>query len=189
MMDCSTFEEWIDLELEGALPAASRRGLDEHLATCGGCRATRREMLRLHSVLAESHVPVHADFTTAVMSSLPSAGWEGASVKAWRWPVALLVVLAIGASAIVGSSSARLAPDAPFLGAIAAIADLAQTSVLTGAGFLSASWQGLGLVVAEMLSTSKGNLLAFSGLVVAVNLFLFALLRRRPAPVAGHDSR
>ncbi|MEM7481278.1 MAG: hypothetical protein AAF481_08905 [Acidobacteriota bacterium] len=197
-LDCSEVRDWLDLIVDGEAldaealqlsAAVDRAALRGHLAGCPECRTERRALEELTATLNASRVPVNRDFQTAVMSSLPAAGWEGASPRTWAWPMALLVLLAVSTASLLGFSSARLHPEAPFLGALAAIGDLASTSLLAGAGLLSASWQGLGLAIGEMLTASRGNLVAFVALVIAINGWLYLLLRRRAVEAKGRERR
>lgn len=177
--DCSTYKEWLELEADGRLDGEQRRLLDRHAAACAGCREERRTLAALRRSLERARVGVNRGFTAEVMGRLPAAGWEGSAPRAWRLPVALLAVLAASAAALVGIGSAQLHPGVPFVGALAAVADMFQTAALAGAGLLAASWQGIGLAVGELFSTSTGSLVAFVVLVLAVDLLLFALIRRR----------
>lgn len=142
----------------------------------------------LDELLATVRVPVREGFQARVMASLPAAGWELAhrpvrSAAGWRWPVAALSALLAAAAVLVAWSSP--APGGSFSGALAALGDLFTTSALAGAGLLGASWQGIGLVTSEALGRIPGGLVAFTLLVVCLNLLLFTLVRRRSAAVSS----
>jgi hypothetical protein len=187
-VDCTTCQEWLDLEADGAPPAgpgAPRRGeLAAHLESCADCRSEQQALTRTREALAASRVAVRSDFRDQVMAALPAAGWEARSPRAWRLPAALLLALAGAAAALAGFGSARLHPGLPFAGALAAVGDLFQTALLAGAGLLGASWRGVGGVVAELLGGSPGSLVALVVLVAGIDLLLLSLLRRRAAPAA-----
>lgn len=175
-MDHSDFELWLDLEAADELSAAERARLDEHVAGCGRCRDERRQLGRLHALLAESRVPVRAGFKTQVMASLPVAPWEARAPRSWRLPLAAAVLLFALAGALLGAASADLGA---LPGAVAAMGDLFGTALLAGAGLLAASWKGTGLVVQDALGETPGGFAAFAVLVVGLNLLLVSLLRSR----------
>lgn len=190
---CAACQEWLGLEADGRLPEELAAGLDRHLADCAECREERSALAALGGLLERSRVGVHRGFAARVMASLPAAGWEGSAPRSWRLPVALMALLAAASAALVGLSSAQLGPGMPFLGALTAVAGLFSASLLAGAGMLGASWQGLGMVVGELFATSTGNLVAFVVLVIAANVLLVALARRRRRPaedrIASRDRR
>ena len=124
------------------------------------------------------------DFRAAVMSALPTAGWEARSPRAWRFTAAVIVLLGGFAAALLVAGSA---PAASGFGALAAVGGMLQAAILAGAGLLGASWKGLGLVLDELLS-SPASLGAFGFLVLCLNLLLVSLIRRRrPAPAAARS--
>lgn len=182
--DCATYREQIELEADGRLGGEATLVLERHAAACDGCREERRALGSLRRALERSRVGVRRGFRDQVIGRLPAAGWEGSAPRAWRMPAAVLAALAAAAAALVGISSAQLHPGTPFLGALVAVADMAQTAALAGAGLLAASWRGVGLAVGELLSTSPGTLLAFAVVVLAVDLLLLAIIRRRRPAVA-----
>ena len=183
-IDPGTLREWLDLEVEGELSERERGLLERELAADRDLARERQDLARLHSLLADSDVPVRPGFAREVMKSLPAAGWEARHPRNWWVAVALLVILGGGAAMLVGAGSARLAPESPFLGAVLAVADLFRAAALAGAGMLAASWKGVGLVLGASLGGSILALLAVSGVVIGLNVFLFreiARARRRLA--------
>lgn len=186
----SPFREW--LTLEGAdrqgLAPTERRRLEDHLAGCPTCRVEREQLARLDQLIAGEPILVRSSFRQEIMASLPAAGWEGRSPRAWAWPVAAMLALGVAASALLGASSTRMAPGASFLTALAAVGDLFFTGMLAGAGLLSASWRGFGLVLDRALTPSSTA--AFTLLVVSVDVLLVSLVfRRRRARARSSSAR
>src|SRR5947199_2649066 len=98
----STYREWLNLDVDGSLPRELRAQLEEHLATCAGCRAERAELLALERLVQKTRVTVRPDFRQQVMSALPSTGWESRSPRTWSFPAAVFLVLAGIAAAVTG---------------------------------------------------------------------------------------
>jgi anti-sigma factor RsiW len=176
--DCATVREWLSLDADGELPPERHRRLEQHLESCAGCAAERRDLERLQQALAGARLAVRPDFRQSVMAALPAAGWEGRAPRAWRLPVAVFALLAAAAALVLGATSPAAGIASSALGALAAVAGLLEASALAGAGLLAASWKGVGLIVAELLA-SPLLLGAFLVLIVCLNLLLFSLLRRR----------
>jgi anti-sigma factor RsiW len=176
--DHSTYREWLTLDADGALDRAERARLEEHLAACPECRhlkeEIRGEVLALNTLLRGAAVEVRPDFQTSVMSALPTAGWESRSPRAWRFTAAVILLLGVAAGLMVAGSSA--APSG--LGALFAVGGMLRAAVVAGAGLAGASWKGLGLILDRVIA-SPLSLGAFGFLVVALNLFLFSLIRRK----------
>jgi hypothetical protein len=61
---------------------------------------------------------------------------------------------------------------------VAAVADMLGSTVLAGAGLMTATWKGLGMAFEEVIA-SPMSLGALAVLVISLNLALFSLLRRR----------
>jgi hypothetical protein len=111
----------------------------------------------LDRLLAEIRVPVAEGFSRQVMSRLPAARPRRERAVVREWALA-------GALAVAGS-----------------ILDLAVATLAAGAGFLAASWRGLGQTVTAALDGSASALVALGLLTLAVNGLLLLLLRRRRA--------
>jgi hypothetical protein len=186
--DCVSFRERIELEADGLLGGEERQALDRHAQACPACREDRRALAALGRALERSRVGIRRGFAAEVMRRLPAAGWEGSAPRAWRLPLALLAALAAASAALVGVSSARLHPGAPFAGALAAVADMVQTATLAGAGLLAASWRGVGFAVGELFAASPGAVAAFVVLVLAVDLLALAMIRRKRMAPARRES-
>lgn len=171
--------EWLTLEREPGdlLSRQERRRLEEHVDGCASCRAERQELLRLDSLLAEGAVPVRAGFAEDVLRTLPAAGWESRAVRAWRLPLAVLLVLAAGAAGVAGLGARGGGAAGALSGAAAALLDMVATGVLAATGMLWASWRGLGLAVEAYLS--PGTAIALFILVVSLDVLLLSFLVRR----------
>lgn len=183
----STYLEWLSLELDDELDSRKVRRLREHLTSCGECREERSALRALENELAESRIQVDDQFRKKVMAALPTAGWESSHPRSWIAALAIVVLLGAAAAAVMGSTAARLEPAAPFLAAVAAVFDLFRSSVLTGAGLLTASWTGLGIALESLLQQSVWNLVAFGVLVLGLNIALLSLMRRRRARTTARN--
>ncbi len=175
-MEHDTYRLWLDLDLEGELAPRESAQLQRHLVTCASCREEQATLGRLQETLAASHVPVREGFREDVMASLPAAGWEGRHPRTWTAAMAVLALLVSAAAFLVaqGDPSGALGPVA---GTVAAVLDLFASSMVTGAGLLSASWRGVGLAVQEAVSGSPGGMIVLGVGVVALNVLFFSLLR------------
>jgi anti-sigma factor RsiW len=174
--DHNTYREWLNLDVDGALGEEHRGQLTEHLAACAVCRAEREKLLAFAGLLQKNRVAVRPDFREQVLSSLPTAGWESRSPRTWAFPAAVFVLLAGIAASVMGSRG----PHSSLLSALAAVSGMFRASAVAGAGLLAASWKGLGMAFAAVLS-SPVSLGAFGLAVVCLNLLLVSLLRKRRA--------
>jgi anti-sigma factor RsiW len=185
--DHNIYREWLNLEEDGELSPSQRAELEEHLASCARCRAEREELLALDGLLRKHSVTVRPDFKDAILSSLPTAGWESRHPKTWSFPAAVFALLAGIAAALFGSAQLS---DAGAAGsgnsALLAMAGLVRATVQAGAGLLAASWKGAGMVIGEVIA-SPFSLAALAVLVICLNLILVSLLRRKRASTAGSD--
>jgi predicted anti-sigma-YlaC factor YlaD len=182
--DHTTYREWLDLDLEGALPAGDGPRLAAHLADCADCRAERQHLAALHESLAAARVPVRAGFGDRVMASLPEAAWEGHAAPAarWAWAAGLVGLLAAASAALFAVSGARLAPGGSLAGALGALAEMLAMAAIAGAGLLGATWTGLGMAVGQLFARSPGTLVAVALLAICLAALTVSLLRRpRPA--------
>ena len=182
--DHSTYREWLNLDVDGLLAGGEKNRLEEHLATCAECRREREELTALEKLVRRSAIAVRPDFRTAVMSSLPAAGWEGRAPRTWRFPAAVFVLLGLAAALLVAGSAS--APSG--LTALLAVGGMFRAAALAGAGLLAASWKGIGLIVEEVIA-SPVSLGAFGFLVLCLNLLLISLIRRRRPAGAGAEAR
>jgi anti-sigma factor RsiW len=190
--DHNIYRDWLTMDAEGELSPAQRAELEEHLASCASCRAEREELLALDGLLQKHSVAVRPDFKDAVLSSLPTAGWESRHPKTWSFPAAVFLLLAGIAVALFGS--AQLGDAGAGGSALLAMAGLLRATVQAGAGLLAASWKGAGLVIEEVIA-SPVSLAALAVLVICLNLILVSLLRRKRTSTAtalgrsGSDGR
>lgn len=184
--DHNIYREWLNLDEDGELSPSQRAELEEHLASCARCRAEREELLALDGLLRKHSVAVRPDFKDAVLSSLPTAGWESRHPKTWSFPAAVFVLLAGIAAALFGS--AQLSDAGAGGSALLAMAGLIRATAQAGAGLLAASWKGAGLVIGEVIA-SPFSLAALAVLVICLNLILVSLLRRKRAATAGAPGR
>ena len=138
----------------------------------------------LDRLLAEIRVPVDPAFSRQVMSRLPDADWRptaigcaasGRSPRRWS---------PCSPPSPPCSSAAAMARGA---GVGTSIVDLVVTTVAAGAGFLAASWRGLGTMVDAALDGSVTALLALGLAALAANGLLLLLLRRRRSAVRSNN--
>lgn len=178
--------EWLclDREPEG-LPADERSRLSEHLEECSECRREAELYARLDARLAAAAVPVREGFRADVMRSLPPAGWESRARRAWRLPIAVLLLLGAAAGWLIADPAAGGGAGA-LAGAAAALGDMAATGILAASGLLWASWRGFGLALDAHLTPAAA--LALFVLVVSLDVLLLSVLVRR-APAAERAGR
>jgi anti-sigma factor RsiW len=180
--DHSTYREWLNLDADGLLEGEERTLLDGHLGSCAECRKEREELSALEGLLRSSALAVRPGFRDTVMESIPAAGWEGRSPRAWRFPAAMIALLG-GLAAVFMVTGSAAEPSG--VSALLAVGSMLQAALLAGAGLLAASWKGIGLVFEEVIS-SPVSLGAFGFLVLCLNLLLVSLIRRkRPARAAA----
>ena len=181
------FEEWLEMELDGELPAREAALLTQHLESCPDCARERSALARVATALEEGRIPVRPDFKSAVMAALPAAGWEARHPRTWRFPLAACFLLATFGGAAAVLSSAGLGRGSSMIGAFFAIGGLLQAGALAGAGLLAATWKGFGLAIGEIASSPlRLGLFAFA--VLALDLLLIALVRRRRAAASPSRS-
>lgn len=184
------FLELVYLEIDGELSQREIRALNDHASSCLECRVIRREMLVFNSVLDEIKIDAHPDLARRVLENLPPAAWEMRRPASWR--VAAIAFLGLfGAAYALTFQSEPLGEALPWIGTLAAMAELFGSAALAGAGLLAASWSGVGLVLGEILSRSTMGLVAFGVFVLGIDcLFLRYLWRlsRREALVPGRPS-
>ena len=176
--DHSPYQEWLYLEVDGALTKAQRSELHEHLVGCDACQTEQRELVALDQLMIASKVDVRPDFHAEVMSSLPRAVWESRNSRSWIAAASIVFVLILGSGFLIASGTESLGSTLPILAAFAAVGELFRSAALAGAGLLGASWKGLGLAIQKLLDGSIWNLLALGVLVVCVDVLLVRMLRR-----------
>lgn len=176
MPEHETYRQWIDLEVEGELPAAESRRLAEHMADCAQCRAERRRLEALHHAFDEARIDVRPDLRERVMAALPSAGRRAAPVRTGPW-VAAALIAALGtlSALLLGATSD---PGLPLLGAAAALVEMGTATLVAGAGLLGASWSGLGMAVGELFRSEPAVLVVSAVLLLLLSGLVVSLLRR-----------
>ena len=131
-------------------------------------------------LLTSSRVEVDPALKGRVLAALPPAAWE--SRKPASWSVAAVLLALIGGASV---ALAALGGASPIAGTILGLVDMLRSATLTGAGLLTASWQGVGMAIQDSLGASPLALAAFGIVVAGLDvLFLRFLLRasRSPAP-------
>lgn len=182
-IDDTTLRQWLDLDLDGGLPAAEKAQLEERLAADTGLRAERQALAALHSLLAQDRIEVRAGFAARVQAALPAvAPWQR-SKRAWLLPAGLVAAFAAAAALVLGGAGAP-APEGALTGTAVALFDFLATTFLAGAGLLAASWRGVGMGLEELFAQSEVNLVVFGVAVGCLNLLFFRMLRRRRAAAA-----
>ena len=189
--DHTTYREWLDLEVEGALPASEAAPLAAHLDACADCRAERGRLVALHAHLAAARVPVRDGFRAQVMAALPEPEWERRRAPAarWAWAAGLVALLATASAALLGVTGARLEPGVSLFGAFGAVVDMLATAAIAGAGLLGASWAGLGMAVGDLFRRSPGTAVAVALLAVFLAGLTVSLLRRPRTATARRSDR
>jgi hypothetical protein len=126
----------------------------------------------LDRLLAEARIEVRPDFSRQVMSALPQPRWARVRSREWLAVAAVAATLMVAATLLLGGSGSDLGP-------VAAVTDLFLTAFAAGAGFLTASWSGIGRTVDAALGGSVPALLGVGVAAVGAFLVLARLLRRR----------
>ena len=129
----------------------------------------------LDHLLAQARVPVREDFSRQVMAALPVAPWQRQASKSRLWVAALVAAFTLGSVLLLGAGSGR--------GPVSAVAELFVTTLTAGAGFLAASWGGIGSAVDAALGGSPVAIVGLGAATAAAYFLLFALARRRRAKV------
>jgi hypothetical protein len=169
----STLELLLDLEADGSVTAPEREQL-EAAATRPGVAERRRELSSLHQRLAASRVEARPGFREQVLAALEPAGWEARHRRAWKLPVAAMVVLGSLAAMLLGRSAAE---DGAAVGLASALSDFLVAVAVAGGGLATASWQGLHLTLTDLVGASVGTQIAFVVLALGANAALFAGIR------------
>jgi anti-sigma factor RsiW len=176
-VDHATIQEWLHRELDDDLAGPESQSLRHHLTDCADCRAEQRALQGLNQLLTEGTVAARSGFQEEVMAALPPAAWEARTRRAWRLPLALLVALMIASALLMRGTP--LEGGGSVIGIVTAVADLFAVALVTGAGLLGHSWQGMRMVFQELLSGSATGFLGLAILLVGLNSVLFLTLRRR----------
>jgi hypothetical protein len=131
----------------------------------------------LDRLIAEIRVEVAPGFSRQVMSRLPEAVAHRQRSARREWAIAgalAAVLVAVAAVLVAGGGAAEP-------GVAVSVLDLVVATLAAGAGFLAASWRGLGQAVGAALDGSVTALVALGLAALAANGLLVLLLRRRRA--------
>ena len=137
----------------------------------------------LDRLLAESRVAVDPAFTRQVMSRLPEPAWKPSHSARREWAIAA----AVAAFLLVAAAVLVTGGEAAEPGVGTSIVHLLVSTLAAGAGFLAASWRGLGVMVNAALDGSWSAILALGLAALFANGLLVVLLRRRRATVKSVD--
>ena len=137
----------------------------------------------LDRLLAEARVAVDPAFARRVMSRLPAAEWSVGRSARREWAIAA----AVAAFLIVAAAVLVTGGEAAEPGVGTSIVHLAISTLAAGAGFLAASWRGLGVMVNAALDGSWSAILALGLAALFANGLLVVLLRRRRSTVKSGD--
>jgi hypothetical protein len=113
----------------------------------------------LDRLLAQARVPVREGFTRQVMSALRTDGAARRGRARWEWAAAAGV-----AAALVAIAAVLLAGADTGSSVATSVLDLLAATLAAGAGFLAASWRGLGAAIGAALD---GSVTAIAGLGLA----------------------
>jgi hypothetical protein len=136
----------------------------------------------LDRLLGELRVEVRSGFAMEVMARLPEPAWRPRRSASREW-----VLAAVLAAVLVAVAALLLSSGGSEQGVGTSVIDLLVATLLAGAGFLAASWGGIGATVDAALDGSIGALVALGLAAVAANGLLVLLLRRRRAAARARD--
>jgi hypothetical protein len=134
----------------------------------------------LDLLIAEVRVAVDPGFSRQVMSRLPEASALGRRAARREWTIAG----ALAAVLVVLSAIVLAGAEGTEIGVATSIVDLVVATLAAGAGFLTASWRGLGEAVGAALDGSATAIFALGLAALAANGLLFLLRRRRRGAAA-----
>src|SRR5262245_25829397 len=116
-MNHKPYHDWMQAVLDGALPPADRRALEEHLAGCDSCQATWASLSSVHRLLkAEPMLAPRAGFSGRFQARLaqrrdrPQARW-GAVALGLGAVAASALAVPLGLGVIVSAVSVARQPD------------------------------------------------------------------------------
>jgi len=115
-MDCVEAKELLSAFLDGESSPEESRRVEEHLATCAGCRAARHRMGALDSFLARSETPVSPGFRGKLFSRLEAEDLLPRRRSLFwfsiRW-APLAAVAALGLFLMISREAPRIATNPP----------------------------------------------------------------------------
>lgn len=173
-VDQATLMEWLDSDVDGQLDSVEQEQLQAYLSSQPELEDCRQEYLALHRMIEESRIEVSPEFSAQVMESLPAAAWQQSTAGSWRLPLAMMLLLTLGATVSLSGIA-----GGPVMATGQVVLDFFQTTLLAGSGVIVAAWRGAGMGLEELFAASDMNLLAMAFMVLCINLLFFSLLRRR----------
>jgi len=115
-MDCVEAKELLSAFLDGESSPEESRRVEEHLATCAGCRAVRQRMGALDSFLARSETPVSPGFRGKLFSRLEAEDLLPRRRSLYwfsiRW-APLAAAAALGLFLLISQEAPRVATNPP----------------------------------------------------------------------------
>jgi predicted anti-sigma-YlaC factor YlaD len=169
-MSCTRIRHAISARLDGEDPGLDPATVDDHLATCAGCRAFAADAELLHRSLRLTPAPEIPDLAPRVLVAIGAEAGTGDTQRALRWILAALalVQIAVAVPALVLGNDAGLP--------VHTARHLGSFDVALAVGFLFAAWRpsrtpGLlpvvtalvvCLVGSSMLDVISGNTAALS---------------------------
>lgn len=160
--DCAEARESMQAFLDGILPPAGRRALDEHVASCARCRAAFADLERLGGLLADwPRVAPSAGFAERVLAAVRPAAPALRPVPARVLVALAAIALALtavllapgtrdGCARLLAAGTERGASDAVALARVLAAVLTALVPLLERAAAL----------VSALLATAKGVVIA-----------------------------
>lgn len=137
----------------------------------------------LDRLIAELRVPVAQGFSRQVMGRIEQAEAPRARSAQREWAIAASLAAALAAlAAVLVASGGEGEP-----GVATSILDLLASTLAAGAGFLAASWRGLGQTVSAALGGSATAIVVLGLAALAANGLLLLLLRRRRVVARSRD--
>ena len=102
-MRCARVRDKLDAYITESLAPQVRGDVAEHLETCKGCQAALERLLRLSSLLKESHVPAVPDGLAGriVAAAKPEAFEQRSPAARPRWRISFSIPMGVAAAAVL----------------------------------------------------------------------------------------
>jgi predicted anti-sigma-YlaC factor YlaD len=169
-MSCTRIRHAVSAQLDGEEPGLDPVIIEQHLATCVGCRAFAADAETLHRSIRLAPAPAIPDLTPGILAAIGTEDGVGDTQRALRWILAALalVQIAVAVPALILGNDANLP--------VHTARHLGSFDVAVAVGFLFAAWRpsripGLlpvvtalvvCLVGSSMLDVVSGNTAALS---------------------------